>query len=388
MNTAVANQLFPYSVNKISPVFEKPVFGQSKRPKMSWASILADLIADAGHGLWTLDLPTMKIEMCPVARGICGISPDENINLKLFAGTLTRGSKMQLLKNYKRACKGLGILDLELQLENTGSEKKWIRVTARVYNPQQGREGYLIGLLMDINEVKVREMATTEALALFTHEMKGPISAARLYVQLAEGMTRELKQNNCANILAKADRQISNIVELMDDLLSASGQHDGHYNCEEADLVSMIYEIVGDMQLQYPGRSFEMQFSGRAYVNCDRLKIGQVINNYLTNAVKYSPAGSPVTITCRLFDHTAVVSVTDCGPGIPVSLHKKVFDRYFRVPGTREKGMGLGLYIAREIITHHGGQVGVQNTTAGGSSFFFDLPAIKSTVFPERNDHE
>ena len=113
------------------------------------------------------------------------------------------------------------------------------------------------------------------------------------------------------------------------------------------------------------------------FVIADRDKIGQVINNFISNAVKYSAGGSTIQVACVTVDCMAVVSVSDEGEGIKQEDQAKLFDRYYRIEGPHTKtvaGFGIGLYICAEIIQRHDGRIWVESEIGKGSTFYFSLP--------------
>jgi two-component system sensor histidine kinase VicK len=118
-----------------------------------------------------------------------------------------------------------------------------------------------------------------------------------------------------------------------------------------------------------------------AYVDADKDKIIQVVENFLTNAVKYSPARSIIQLTCVNDGTQVVVSVRDEGMGLSELDCRQVFDRFYRVQNEQAatiSGFGIGLYICKEIIDRHGGRIGVDSTEGVGSTFWFSLPLAKS----------
>ncbi len=111
----------------------------------------------------------------------------------------------------------------------------------------------------------------------------------------------------------------------------------------------------------------------------DAGSIGQVVTNYLSNAIKYSASDQPVDVTLRVEEHTARVSVHDEGHGLSHSEQERVWERFYRVPGIEvqsgsREGLGLGLHISRTIIERHQGQVGIQSIPGHGSTFWFTVP--------------
>jgi two-component system CheB/CheR fusion protein len=114
-------------------------------------------------------------------------------------------------------------------------------------------------------------------------------------------------------------------------------------------------------------------------VNADREKVSQVISNFISNAIKYSPKGSTVTLRTEVTDNHVLVSVTDMGIGIKPKDQAKIFQRFYRVDDDDMKhvsGFGIGLYLSSEIIQRHRGKIGVKSGEGSGSTFYFTLPLI------------
>jgi two-component system, NtrC family, sensor histidine kinase KinB len=112
-------------------------------------------------------------------------------------------------------------------------------------------------------------------------------------------------------------------------------------------------------------------------VTVDPRQIGHVFSNFVSNAARFSKPGDEVVLSVKPVGKTVRFSVLDHGPGIPKEFQPRVFERFFRIPGTEESnGVGLGLAIAKEIVVSHGGTIGLRSAPGEGSEFYFDLPAI------------
>ncbi len=149
----------------------------------------------------------------------------------------------------------------------------------------------------------------------------------------------------------------------------------------------MVREVVEEVRQVYPEHQVLLMFPEdlRVPVLADALRLGQVVTNYLTNALKYSAADRAVTVDLTVdlaaddHGHEARVAVRDAGPGIPAKEQERIWERYQRVQGIEVQsgtgvGLGLGLPISRAIIEQHQGQVGVQSAPGQGSTFWFSLP--------------
>jgi NtrC-family two-component system sensor histidine kinase KinB len=113
-------------------------------------------------------------------------------------------------------------------------------------------------------------------------------------------------------------------------------------------------------------------------VAVDSRQINHVFSNFVSNATRLSKAGEDVVLSVKAIGKTVRFSVLDHGPGIPKEFQPRVFERFFRIPGTEEShGVGLGLAIAKEIVVSHGGSIGLHSPPGEGSEFYIDLPVIR-----------
>ncbi|MEO6631691.1 MAG: ATP-binding protein, partial [Mucilaginibacter sp.] len=144
----------------------------------------------------------------------------------------------------------------------------------------------------------------------------------------------------------------------------------------------LIREIIAETNLTGPAHSIILEDCDKVVVQADREKIGSVLTNLFSNAVKYSPKGSAVRINCRRQDGEVDVSVSDQGLGIGPEDCAHIFDRYYRVEGNNLRhisGFGIGLYLSAEIVHRHNGRIWVESEAGKGSTFYFALP-LKGTV--------
>jgi signal transduction histidine kinase len=113
-------------------------------------------------------------------------------------------------------------------------------------------------------------------------------------------------------------------------------------------------------------------------VLADHERIGHLFSNLITNAIRHTPSGGKINLSATRIDGAVRFTVADTGKGIPEEYKARVFEKFFRVPDAEPKGTGLGLYIAREIVSGHGGEIGVESDLGKGSTFWFTLPQVKA----------
>ncbi len=184
-------------------------------------------------------------------------------------------------------------------------------------------------------------------------------------------------------LLERAERQVRLQNRLVGDLLDVSRiQADKiELNMEPCDLITIVREAVQDQSQLTSSRTICLNLPAEEIVPvvADADRIGQVVINYLTNALKYSAAVRPVEVSFQVEEKMARVSVRDEGPGLSVEEQQYIWERFHQVERIKVQsgssgGLGLGLHICRTIVERHQGQVGVESTPGEGSTFWFTLP--------------
>jgi PAS domain S-box-containing protein len=258
-------------------------------------------------------------------------------------------------------------------------------------------------LLLERADAQAKELAMRETnrrmdafLALASHELKTPLTTAGGNVQIAarrlesviEGDNGQLA--NVMLLLARALRGIDRINMLVDDLLDISRIQADQLQPrhERYDLTVVVRDAVDEQRDLDPTRELSLTLPAEGIPTLgDPVRIGQVVLNYLTNALKYSPPEQPIEIGVQANGTQARVWVCDLGPGLAPTDQERVWERFHRVEGIMHQsgsrvGLGLGLYISKTIIEQHGGQVGVTSAPGEGATFWFTIPLVPHT--PDR----
>jgi len=338
------------------------------------------IIAGTGIGVWALDLDTLQFKVCPTFKSLLGLPHRNAYNFADLLRTIAFSCRKKVIQEIKNLCSSGAKMAIEFMVAGEQAmDGRWFKITGKSYAQYDDQQGMYMGILTDVTEEKMKEIWNNDRLALLSHELKGPLSTIRLYLQRAGKISNDRNVGDIAIFMDKADEQVSAMSLLMDDFLSYSTIDNTRMTlCYEwFDMNLLVSNIAGEMQLKYPGYTFVIDVPSQ-HIRADKRKITQVILNYLTNAVKYSPAGSGIKVNCCVEGGELKMMVKDKGIGINPDYHQKVFDRYYRTPGTRAEGFGLGLYLVKEIINQHGGNVWVESTLHKGSSFYFSLPVTVS----------
>lgn len=225
-------------------------------------------------------------------------------------------------------------------------------------------------------EIKRLNAKKDEFIGVAGHELRTPITTIKGYLQLLED---EAPEGLAKNFTGKALRQVNKLNRLVIDLLDASKIQAGklEYNMMPCFLLPLIRESLDSLRQIHPTHVLMLDLPEEDIViTADGSKIEQVLINFMTNAVKYSPEGSQIRVSVRKSAHRVLVSVRDWGIGIDPKHQELVFQRYYRIETTEHAvgGLGIGLYIAKVIIERHGGQIGVESEEGKGSTFYFSLP--------------
>lgn len=260
-----------------------------------------------------------------------------------------------------------------------------------------------VRLLNEWAKARASEMALQEIntrfdtfLSIASHELRTPLTSIVGHVQLALRRLEKLKlqgveqvetvlgkldniQNSLGYAVAQGDVQN----RMIGDLLDASRIRANRLNLMKrpVDLVDIVRNSVEDQRRTTPDRviTLHLPANKKIHLLADPDRIGQVVHNYLSNAIKYSPAERPVEVRVERAGEMALVSVRDEGPGLSPEDQARVWGRFYRVKGIEVRygggaGLGLGLYICRTLIEQHHGQVGINSAPGKGSTFWFKLP--------------
>lgn len=238
------------------------------------------------------------------------------------------------------------------------------------------------GTTRDITELRKLTQQKDEFLGIASHELKTPVTSIKAYGQVLQTIFQRKGDTTAVEQLQKMDAQINKLTSLIGDLLDVTKIQTGkiEFNEEEFDINELLNEITDEMQLTTEKHNLVTETKGRISVFGDRERIGQVISNLISNAIKYSPDSEEIIIMTEKDTKKVVLSVQDYGVGIPKDNQEKVFEQFFRVSGPRYitiPGLGLGLYISNEIIKRQGGKMWVKSLEGKGSTFYFSLPLFK-----------
>jgi signal transduction histidine kinase len=241
-------------------------------------------------------------------------------------------------------------------------------------------------------ELVQADLLKDEFIALVSHDLRTPLTSIIGYVELAlddEGAPLDEERRRYIEVVARSSDRL---IRLVDDLLLAARLQSGRFmlNVDDTDLESIAAEALDEMhaRAERKGVSLFLAGDGAVRVECDRRRVLQLLDNLVSNAIKFTPEGGRVEIRVERTLTGAAVEVCDTGVGIGAGEEERVFERFYRsasavsdqVPGT-----GLGLFIARAIAERHGGRLAVRHRDGGGTILRLELPAraVAASAEPE-----
>ncbi len=288
---------------------------------------------------------------------------------------------------------------LQMQVAQVLATGQRIHDETRFVSPA-GKEGYyeyifspvfdsdgavdmVAGSTRDITERVRQERQKDDFLGMVSHELKTPVTSLKAFTQVLQ--RRLTREGNLAVVghLSKMDAQIAKLVVLINDLLDVTRVNSGKIQFRKADFAfdAVVAEAVEEVQQTTERQRIIYTGTTNETIYGDRDRIGQVLINLLTNAIKFSPEAATIVVTAASDAAQVTLSVQDFGIGISAAQLPHVFERFYQGAGEHDAsvpGLGLGLYISSEIVQRHGGTIWVESTLGQGTIFHFTLPIAGS----------
>jgi NtrC-family two-component system sensor histidine kinase KinB len=240
-------------------------------------------------------------------------------------------------------------------------------------------------VLQDVTRFRLMDEVKTNLVSTVSHELKTPLTSIRMGLHLLlEERIGSLNPKQL-ELLVAAREDSERLLRMINDLLDLARLESGQtrHGLEVVSPGTLIEEALPDLRSlaeAHDARLVAEVAGGLPDVTVDSRQVHHVFSNFVGNAARFSKAGDKIVLSVKLVGKTVRFSVLDQGPGIPKEFQSRVFERFFRIPGTEESnGVGLGLAIAKEIVASLGGSIGLHSTPGEGSEFYFDLPAATSS---------
>lgn len=295
----------------------------------------------------------------------------------------------QCLKKWSRSLETGRQYQTEFRLLFSDGRYRW-HLARAVPFIENGTTKLWLGTNTDIEIQKENEIKKDEFLSIASHELKTPLTSIKAFNQLLQRVNEPEK---IQKFVQKSAEHIVRLERLISDLLDVTKINAGkmQYNMEPFNFGEMIRESVNALRHTAPNHEILLESVADVLYTGDQFRLELVMNNFISNAIKYSPDGKKILVNSKVDEGNIVVSVQDFGIGIAEENLDKLFERYYRVDNTamRFEGLGLGLFITSEILKRHKGSFWIESREGEGSTFYFGLPINakpKDQVFSD-TDH-
>lgn len=347
------------------------------------ASVLETIVEGIADGVFVCDATGRITLVNKGGRELFGIKPGElrmltdymkALKLRLPDGTPVRVDELAI----SRALRG----EVERGQEETGihprTKRRMDLFISAAPLQEAGRIVGAVAVVSDISRLRELDRLKDEFIAVAAHELKTPIAIMKGY---AEALLRRAEQVTPPGrrMLEAIDRGADRITAIVQDLLDVSKLHAGRLplTMEPIDLPALVTQWTDQVALTTAEHNVRLVKAEPVIVRGDRTRLDQVLANLLLNAVKYSPTGGDIEVAVSVVGNEAVVSVKDHGVGIPKHKQSRIFQRFYSAhTGTPFDygGIGVGLYISKQIVMRHGGRMWFESVEGKGSTFYFSLP--------------
>ena len=235
-------------------------------------------------------------------------------------------------------------------------------------------------MLLDVTRLRRFEELKNDLVATVAHEFRTPLTSLRMAVHLCTEQVAGPLTEKQAELLQAAREDCDRLQAMVDDLLDLSRIESGRVELFPLPTAvsSLIESAVEKHKADADAAGLKLSADfplPEIRVLADHERIGHVFSNLIGNALRYTPKDGSIKLGAQSSNGAMRFTVTDTGKGLPREYQERIFEKFFRVPDEGPKGSGLGLYIAREIVRSHGGDIGVESEPGKGSAFWFTLPA-------------
>lgn len=335
-----------------------------------------------GIGSWDLDLQTREIIYSPRLADLFGLPGKTDIRHQELRELIHPEDKQIVEQAFKVALIS-GIYSYKARIIRPDKVIYWISVTGKVLFDKHGQAVRMLGTVMDITESKFEEIQKNDFIAIASHELKTPLTSLKAYAQLLKTGRGVEDGVFVSSVAGRIEGQINKMTKLVYSFLDLSKIESNKTELirEQVDLNQVIRDVATEYLFQEKNHPVSFEAEVLPLIYADRNKISQVIDNLISNAIKYSPNGGVIMVTAKAADDQVMVAVEDHGIGIDSNHTQRIFDRFYRVDDLQVKnasGFGIGLYLCADIIKRHNGQIGLHSEPGKGSVFYFSLPVGSS----------
>ncbi|MFS0749762.1 cell wall metabolism sensor histidine kinase WalK [Oceanobacillus sp. 1P07AA] len=382
----MANGDFTQKVN----VYGKDEIGQlaetfndlNSRLKHSYATIeeerrkLSSILANMSDGVIATDNDGSVTLMNDAAAKLIGENPEDLIGDSIIDVLHLEGSEIDLSELHSN-----GSMIIDFSNEDTPF---LIRANFTTVVDEEEEVTGFITVISDVTEQQKMEQERRDFVSNVSHELRTPLTTMKSYLEALSDGAWENKEI-APRFLDVTQKETNRMIRMVNDLLQLSKMDSDELpmHKQREEFTSYLYQVLDRYDMNMP-ESIHMEKiipNTKAYVWMDRDKITQVLDNVITNAMKYSPDGGKIRVKLDIRRHYLLISVQDQGMGIAYDKLDKIFERFYRVDKARNRklgGTGLGLAITKELVEAHHGQIWAQSSEGKGTTILFTLPLMSS----------
>ncbi|HTD99149.1 MAG TPA: ATP-binding protein [Mucilaginibacter sp.] len=373
-----ANNKVAYILNTIIDIT-----GEVKAKEVAIESESRLLMAAEATGLaiWDLDLKDANFTYSPQLIELFGHNTEDDITLSSVRSQVHPDDMQNIVQKAYNDALLTGKYAYEVRIFWPDNSLHWIRTRGAVLFNEKKEAVRMLGTIVDITESKRDEIRKNDFIAMASHELKTPLTSLKAYIQLLEAKLAASPDPFIHTALLKSGNQVSKMTALIHSFLDLSKLEPGKLQLKRQvfDINKLVEETIAENIIINNTHIIRFHPLEVININADREKIGQVLSNLISNAIKYSQKGSTIMLRSEVLDGNIRVSVTDDGIGIKSKDQEKVFQRFYRAEDEDLKnisGFGIGLYLSSEIIQRHKGKIWVKSKDGKGSTFYFSLPLV------------
>lgn len=342
-------------------------------------------IKAAEIGTWSIDLQTGSYKFSQRHKELFGFLEGEDVSPDQLVNQISLEFRDHSSKTLQTCIEHGGFCDTTFSVIGYHDGiLRWVRALGGVIRDEAGTLTYFSGVSIETTQQKQDELRKNQFISIVSHELKTPLTSMKGYIQLLKQKAEQSEDRFMSINLMKADNRIDKMTTIINSFLNVSQLESGKIQLIKEPFIiqDLIFEIVEEANIYGNGKRIKFMQTGSTSVSADRNKIEQVISNLLSNANKYSLAGSNIEIDCFADTESVTVKVKNYGPGIHPKDQSRIFERYFRVESLENKnisGFGIGLYLCKEILDQHQGNLWIESEPNEGSTFIFSLPINSKT---------
>ncbi len=383
----VLNQLIFYSQETAQKIISYQTLMLSEKKK------LETIINSIGEGIIAIDTNKNVVLANKSVEKITGFNPGELLNRQLnnliFVES-ENGTKLPLQFFCDEQGPKPPQAEMSAQMESftllgKNNSKRPVRINSAWVDPNTGSNLRCVLILTDLRLENELRSLQVDFVSMASHELRTPLTSILGYLSVFMDENKNKLDSGQKAFLDRvviSARQLSSLIE---NLLNVSKVERSTFNLQRRplDLQQLLSQVVADNQLQASQKnhilSLELPSKPLPKVLADPIRIVEVLNNLLSNAINYTKEGGKITVGAVPYGNEVITSVKDTGVGIPKSAQYQLFTKFFRVEHTLApfgsiQGAGLGLYLSKSIIDMHKGKIWVESDEGKGSTFYFTLP--------------